>query len=194
MRDAIAQALVTLCEAGNWTQSGLITPDQAASSMSEAFAEYYLMPDPTGEIFSFAYPVSDLPSGALWCDGTAYATVDYPVLFGKIGYAFGGSGSMFNVPDLRGKVGVASGTGSGLTPRILGAQGGEENHILTASELAAHTHSEITAIATTIPGGLEVPVPSAIPSIGITGSTGDNTGHNTMQPFIVLNYAIITGQ
>jgi microcystin-dependent protein len=45
-----------------------------------------------------------------------------------------------STPDLRGRFIVASGAGTGLTQRSLGATGGEENHTLTASEMPVHGH------------------------------------------------------
>jgi microcystin-dependent protein len=38
------------------------------------------------------------PPNFLLCDGNAYSTTAYPLLFSAIGYAYGGSGGSFNVP------------------------------------------------------------------------------------------------
>jgi microcystin-dependent protein len=85
------------------------------------------------------------PTGWLLCDGTSYTTTTYPALFAAIQYTFGGSGANFNVPDLRGRVSVGAGQGTGLTLRTLGqgtgAAWGEEKHLLLATELASHTHT-----------------------------------------------------
>jgi microcystin-dependent protein len=194
MRDAIAYALTLMTESTNWVETGSITAEQAASSSSENLASYYLMPDPTGTIFIFTYAVSDLPDGALYCDGGSHATTDFPILFGKIGYTFGGSGSNFNVPDLRGRAPIASGTGSGLTARALGDTGGEEAHLLTVDEIPSHTHGYIPAVGALINGGLEAPAAAALPGAAITSATGGGGSHNNMQPFFVLNFAIVTGQ
>ena len=35
----------------------------------------------------------------LQCDGSSYSTTTYATLFNKIGYAYGGSGGLFNVPN-----------------------------------------------------------------------------------------------
>ena len=51
-----------------------------------------------GEYRTFA-TVAAVPSNCLLCDGTSYPTATYPNLFAAIGYAFGGSGASFNVPD-----------------------------------------------------------------------------------------------
>lgn len=53
-----------------------------------------------GLIYVFAG--STAPTGFLKCNGASLSTSTYANLFGAIGYAYGGSGSNFNVPDLRG--------------------------------------------------------------------------------------------
>jgi microcystin-dependent protein len=45
-----------------------------------------------------------------------------------------------NTPDLRGRFIIGSGNGNGLTNRIMGQTGGEENHLLTLNEIPAHGH------------------------------------------------------
>jgi microcystin-dependent protein len=47
---------------------------------------------------------SSAPTGWLLCDGTSYASASYTTLFSVIGQTFGGSGSDFAVPNLKGKV------------------------------------------------------------------------------------------
>lgn len=58
-------------------------------------------------------------------------------------WGLGNGSTTFNLPDLRGRVTVGVGVGSGLTSRLLGpnSQGGEETHILTTAELATHNHT-----------------------------------------------------
>lgn len=97
------------------------------------------------------------PFGYLLCDGSSYATASYPALFAAIGYTWGGAGANFNVPDLRGRATIGAGTGSGLTPRILGTSLGEENHTLVVAE---------------IPPGLTVSDPGHLHSMNVTGSNG----------------------
>ena len=62
-----------------------------------------------GEIRPF---VEDLPQGWLPCDGRLLAIIPdlYP-LFSVIGYAYGGDGDKFALPDLRDR--VTAGTGHG---------------------------------------------------------------------------------
>ena len=46
---------------------------------------------------------NDVLSGYLECDGSSLSTTTYSALFNRIGYLYGGSGSSFNIPDLRGE-------------------------------------------------------------------------------------------
>lgn len=54
-----------------------------------------------GDIVAFGGPTEKLGQGKLPCDGTLYSITEYPDLFSKIGYRWGGQGSQFRVPDLR---------------------------------------------------------------------------------------------
>jgi microcystin-dependent protein len=114
---------------------------------------------PTGAITPFAgtaTPTGTVNSVSAWliCNGASYGTATYPTLFNAIGYTYGGSGTAFNVPDLRGRMPMGAGTGTGLnasgtasptgtaqTARTVGAWGGEETHLLTTAETPAHTHT-----------------------------------------------------
>ena len=89
------------------------------------------------------YVSNTAPSGWLVCDGASYSSVTHPALFTVIsaaGYPYGGSGLNFNVPDMRGRTPIGSGTGSGLTTRTLGNSFGNETHTLSSTEMPAHSH------------------------------------------------------
>lgn len=163
------------------------------------------------------YSAATVPSGYLACDGTVYNIATYPTLGALLGSTWGGNGTTtFGVPDLRGRSPLGSGTGSGLTARTLGQTGGEENHVLSTGELAAHSHGvtdpghshdsrresttpgiqNLYATAAIITNGLastSVAGPNTTNTTGVTvGSTGSDTGHNTMHPFAVLTPIIKT--
>ena len=55
---------------------------------------------PVGSII--AYSTTTPPEAYLYCDGSAYSTTTYSVLFEAVGYRYGGADNEFNVPDLRG--------------------------------------------------------------------------------------------
>lgn len=159
---------------------------------------------PTGSIIDFAG--STAPTNWQLCDGSSHPTTGtFAALFAVIGYTFGGSGANFNVPDLRSRVSIGAGQGASLSNRVLAATGGEENHVLTVAELAAHNHTATDSghqhtynwVGVTgsnvVPGsGLGVNQPST--SIGYANisvaNTGSGTAHNTMPPFVVLTKII----
>jgi microcystin-dependent protein len=93
---------------------------------------------PSGAMLDFAG--STAPTGYLLCDGSLYATATYPTLFSAIGYAWGGAGASFNVPDFRRRTAVGSGgAGTGTLGNTVGKTGGAEN--VTPTQLP-HTHTE----------------------------------------------------
>lgn len=87
----------------------------------------------------FDYAGSTLPSGYLWCDGSAVSRTTYANLFTAIGTTHGvGDGSTtFNLPDCQERftLGRHRTTGSYQT---LGAKGGSLDH---THSIAAHVHT-----------------------------------------------------
>lgn len=80
------------------------------------------------------------PVGFLLCDGAQYSTTTYASLFSVIGYLYGGSGAVFNVPNMNGRSPIGAGQGAGLTQRQLAGTGGSETHTLAVSEMPSHNH------------------------------------------------------
>lgn len=68
------------------------------------------------------------------------AVVNYPALWAAADPVFR-VGIDLRLPDLRGRVPMGAGTGTGLTLRNLGDAVGAENVVLTEAQLAAHDHS-----------------------------------------------------
>ena len=142
---------------------------------------------PVGTILPFAG--STTPSAFLLCSGTAVSRTTYADLFAVTGTAYGvGDGSTtFNLPNLQGRIPVGKSTDTEFD--VLGETGGEKTHVLTVAELAAHTHSTGKALYGS--GGLNASFSSGqLDATTVTGSTGDNTAHNNLQPYIVINYII----
>ncbi len=119
---------------------------------------------PTGALT--AYAGATAPTGYLLCDGSSVSSSTYLALHAVIsntygGTAYTGAGALsFNLPDLRGRLPMGAGTGTGQnasgtgapsgtaqTARTRGQWLGEETHLLTTAELASHTH------ANTVSGG-----------------------------------------
>ena len=199
-RSAFADALNMFSLTEYWQQSGTVSIEDATSAASAAFESWQLM---VGYIFPYGGSVA--PAGTLLCDGSSYLRSDYPALFDVIGTNFGAvDGTHFNVPDLRGRVPVGVGTGSGLSPRAMGDTFGDETITLTTAEVPSHshtdtghTHSEGNAVPTAIAIGPGVPAPSAIPAVGVTGlssanltSSGGDGSHANVQPSQVINFVI----
>lgn len=204
----VTGAIQVLLNPDNWTLYGALTPEQSADalvSMFDGFCFGLGTCKMIGEIVVYASPVSP-DTKWLACDGSSLLRTAYPDLFAIVGVAYGSVDALhFNIPDSRGRVGVGSGSGPGLTARTDGDVFGEETHLLVTGELASHTHtdaghahSESTAIPTAITIGAGVPAPSALPAIGVTGSgnaslssTGSDTAHNNMQPSFVATWFIV---
>lgn len=151
----------------------------------------------SGEIRMYAG--SAAPAGWLFCQGQAISRTTYAALFTAIGTTFGtGDGSTtFNLPDMRGRVPVGVGQGSGLTNRVLGATGGEENHILSVAEMPAHSHTHSWNFGTPLfPGSVQAtngvghPISDPNTTDITINNTGGGGGHNTMQPFTAVNFII----
>ena len=144
------------------------------------------------------YVASNSPNGWLNCQGQELYRGDYPNLFAVIGTTYGaGNGSTtFNLPNLAGRVVVGQGSGSGLTPRSMGATGGAETHTLTSQEMPSHTHTvantvQITGFNTLTEADNSPNELDLVHSQSTTSSSaGDGEAHNNMQPFAVLNYII----
>jgi len=205
-------AIQALTFAGNWDKQGALTPQEAADAMLPMFDSLCFNEGVCrviGEIIAYAGDTSPDPTKWLVCDGSSLLRADYPDLFLIIGTAYGSADSThFNLPDLQGRSAGGAGSGSGLTTRAVGDQYGEELHVLVTAELASHTHADVghthvegnaaPALGAAIVG---VPVPSAVPAVGVTGSgsanltsTGSDTGHNTIGPRLTINYLIVALQ
>jgi len=91
---------------------------------------------PTGAVLPFAGPVA--PGGFLLANGASYLTTAYPALFATIGYAYGGSGGNFNVPDMSGRVPAGTGGALGFSR---GQTGGSTSVTLTTGQIPSHSHS-----------------------------------------------------
>jgi microcystin-dependent protein len=148
------------------------------------------------------------PRGYATCDGQLLSIAQNTALFSLLGTTFGGDGRVtFALPDLRGRVPIHQGQGSGLTNRTMGEMSGEENHTLITSELPAHNHS-LNSVSTAgysrvspnnFLGGESqnktsfystAASPSGSMNPQSIGVSGGNQAHNNMEPYLVVNYSI----
>ncbi len=154
------------------------------------------------------------PRGSAMMNGQILSIAQNTALFALIGTTYGGNGqTTFALPNLQGRVPMHQGTGPGLTPRNLGEQSGTETNTLLLTQLPAHNHTASLNVNNTAtpdsgnPTGnvfarssILIYENTASPTPGVTmmpgtvtvGSTGGNQPVNNMQPFLALNYCIVT--
>ncbi len=164
-----------------------------------------------GEIRLFAgkYPPAD------WnlCDGSLLSINTYQALYALIGTTYGGDGvNTFGLPDLRGRIPIGQGQGTGLTARVPGQKGGAETAALTEANIGPHTHTLMTAgaaAATPTPGSAVTYANTAAPTnqylkpnLGTAAATavnpvattisnaGTGAAHANVMPTAILTYII----
>jgi microcystin-dependent protein len=143
------------------------------------------------------------PQGWALCDGTLLSIAQNDALFALIGTTYGGDGqTTFALPDLRSRVPMHQGTGSGLSPRTLGQTGGEESVTLGASQIPTHTHNAMAAVnsnsatpngtvwAGWIGGQFSDQAPNAQMSLSAMSSAGGGQPHDNMIPYQAINFII----
>src|SRR5512139_1650461 len=85
------------------------------------------------KIVSFGFA----PQGWAACDGQILQINQNQALYALLGITYGGNGiNTFALPDFRGRVPLHFGSGFAL-----GNSSGEATHVLTTSEMPAHTHT-----------------------------------------------------
>jgi hypothetical protein len=147
------------------------------------------------------------PRNWAFCNGQLLAIAQNTALFSILGTTYGGNGTTtFALPDLRGRVPIHFGQGSGLSNYVLGQFGGAENTTLLATQIPAHTHG-VNAVAS---GGNQASPAGGLPAIestgtsldyssaatnatmnaGMIGTAGGNQPHTNIQPYLTLNYII----
>ncbi len=168
------------------------------------------MADPfLGEIRLFGFP--RVPDGWFACNGQSVSIAQFETLYAVIGTTYGGDGvNTFNLPDLRGRVPIGQGQGTGLPNYTLGQPGGEENHTLIEAEMPTHSHALMSStatatdvtpgptlhLATASAGELYAPIANAgtySTMAPCVATSGNSIGHNNMMPSVVANYCICLG-
>lgn len=106
-----------------------VAPGDAASK------DYVDRSIPAGAIMVWAGVSA--PAGWDLCQGQLRSTTQFPNTFAAIGYAYGGSGSQFQLPDLRARVPVGQGTAP-FTSR--GATGGNKDQVVPQHQHSVPNH------------------------------------------------------
>jgi len=158
-----------------------------------------------GEVKCFAF--NFVPIGWAALNGQILPINQYQALFALLGTQYGGDGVQnFALPDLRGRTIVATGSGPGLTPRIIGQSGGSETNTLAVANLPPHAHTFAplgsTNDATSVSPAGQVASSKARTTLytspanlvnmasGVTSSTGSAVPVNGMQPYLTFTCAI----
>lgn len=148
-----------------------------------------------------AYAGQSAPNGWLICNGGSYSTTEYADLFSIIGTRYGGSGTSFNVPDLRNQFIRGSSNPSSLNNTTSGAN--TRSHTLTIEQMPSHNHKYSDAFfAEGINGGVNnlwgqnrTDTNNGFWYRGInidTGKAGSGTAfeYDTIPPYLAMNYII----
>lgn len=161
--------------AGTYQKSAIFIPDQATFSLI-----------PSGTIMMNV--TNSVPNGYVYCDGTSYSTTNvatnkYYTLFTVIGYAFGGSGATFKVPNFQGAFlrGEGSQVVGGVTYSA-GTRGTAQPHQLQDHK---HTYSDMMWWDTDVGGGSGQTIYVAganyqVPGGDTVGSNGDGNFSNRL--------------
>lgn len=145
------------------------------------------------------------PAGWMFCDGQLLPISENETLFQLIGTTYGGDGqSTFALPDLRGRLPIHMGQGSGLSNRVIAETGGAEEVTLTIQQIPSHTHAVLasTGIGTSNnPAGNVVGSSPSVdvfiafpPDTGfnpaVVSPVGGNQPHTNFQPYLCVNFII----
>jgi microcystin-dependent protein len=198
-RRSLVQAIVLMTQSGNWSQLGDATVDFATDKATEMlnsieFSEENPLPIhklPAGLIM--AYPDDTLPSGWLPCNGQSLLRATYPELFAVIGTSYGSvDGTHFNVPDLQER--SITGAHHLVSGYELGDTGGEKTHVLTTTEMPAHSHTIGRGNAGTPNLSYTAAIVGTFVSTATTNNTGGGAAHENRSPYMALIQIISTGQ
>jgi microcystin-dependent protein len=127
-------------------------------------------------------PILTVTTGYTIPRGQSLSTTLYPDLFNCLGYAYGGSGNSFNLPDLTGK--FILGYSSTFS---IASSGGEISHTLSITEMPSHNHPANYAVNL---GGASSRYAPGVLTGGLDYTIISNSGggqpHNNLPPYIAL--------
>ncbi|MEM8971087.1 MAG: tail fiber protein [Pseudomonadota bacterium] len=155
---------------------------------------------PVGAVVPYAGET--VPTGWLECDGSSLAVDDFLELHAKIGFAYGGSDTNFNLPDYRGEFlrGFDNGAGNdpdaanrtdrgdGTAGDAVGTKQDDElrshEHTGTSDTAGNHTHgydASTGTTTTTLTSGAPA-FPGNAPNSKITDAAGQHSHNITVEP------------
>jgi microcystin-dependent protein len=153
------------------------------------------------------------PQGWAFCNGQTMQIRSNTALYALLGTQFGGDGvNTFALPDLRGRVPVHQGQGSGRQPYPMGQSGGVESVTLQIPQIPAHSHgvnADATLGSTSAPSGANLAqtenpagdtpfnsftTGSPASPVQLSGGTialqGGSQPHENRQPYQTVNFII----
>ena len=129
-------------------------------------------------------PYNFCPRGWANAEGQILSIAQNTALFSLLGTTYGGDGqTTFGLPDLRGRVPISQGQGTGLSNYSLGQVGGTETVTLTVNQMPTHNHAATATALIRVVGGQQANTPNPLRnSFAITGtantfSTGTPTNN-----------------
>ncbi|UKM65738.1 tail fiber protein [Flavobacteriaceae bacterium GSB9] len=157
-----------------------------------------------GEIRMFAGNFA--PRNWAFCDGQLLPISQNQALFSILGTTYGGDGrTTFALPDLRGRVAIHPGAGTGLSTYVQGQKGGTETNTISVSQMPSHSH-QVNAVAedgtestptSNLPAGTKVldkeysqDTPNTTMNSEMIEPEGDGQPINNIQPYGTVNYII----
>jgi microcystin-dependent protein len=146
------------------------------------------------------------PANWALCNGQLLSISQNATLFNLLGTTYGGDGvSTFALPDLRSRVPIHAGQGTGLSPYVQGENGGSETVTLLTSQIPSHNHG----VNCSTGGGTQPSPANGYPAVESTGTSMDydassngtmntamigNAGggqaHANIQPYLCVNFII----
>jgi microcystin-dependent protein len=146
------------------------------------------------------------PRGWALCNGQLLPIAQNTALFALLGTIYGGNGvTTFALPDLRGRVPIHFGQGTGLSNYSQGQAAGAETTTLLVANMPAHNHS-LNAVSdtgtTSAPAGAFLGNTGALDreyktsgtgvvmNSGAIGNSGSGQPFNILQPYLVVSYCI----
>jgi microcystin-dependent protein len=146
------------------------------------------------------------------CNGQLLSISEHDTLYALLGTVYGGDGrTTFALPDMRGRLPVGEGTGTGLTPRTQGARYGRETVTLDTQTMPYHQHrfqastdlAEVASPANMVLAKMKEPTTTFYEDIdnvpedevkpfvaASVHAAGGSDPHDNMMPYLAITYII----
>ncbi len=144
------------------------------------------------------------PYGWALCNGQLLSISQNTALFSLIGTYYGGDGvTTFALPNLQSRIPLHQGQGVGLSPYVIGQNGGTENVTLTSQQMPQHNHSVQVFnapgntnkaggnyLADSTSGNAYQAAQNSTLNTGAVSFSGNSQPHNNIQPYLCITFII----